>query len=103
MDDATIEKEVIAKGLTAPRTTLDDLNRNIKTIEIVKHTTAVGQVLRWAVITTISGFAVTGKPSCAVSHENDDEELGSEIAVDNARNEMWALMSYHLACKIAEA
>lgn len=70
-------------SLTAPRVSL---------IEIVKHVSTSGQVLRWALLTTRSGFSVTGKPSCSASSANDNEEIGVKIAVDNARQELWPLM-----------
>lgn len=103
MTDKDIEQQIQAKGKNAPRVTLADIEANIKSTEIVKHVAASGQVLRWAVLTTQSGFAVTGKPSCAVSPENDDAELGARFAVDNAKEEMWALMGYALKQKLSEA
>lgn len=98
-----IEQEIQAKGLTAPRVTLADLRANIVDTEIVKHVSKAGQVLRWAILTTANGFAVAGKPSCAASSDNDDEELGKKIAVDNATDELWSLMGYALKQRIHEA
>lgn len=99
--DSAIEREIQAKGLTAPRVTLDDLNANIAHTEIVKHVSVRGQVLRWAVITTFNGYAVTGRPSVSVSPENDNAELGEKLAVENARNELWPLMGYALKERLA--
>lgn len=96
-----IEKEIQAKGLTAPRVTIADLKANIKHTDIVKHVSVTGQVLRWAVITTQNGFAVTGKPSCSVSSANDNAEIGEKIAIENAESELWALMGYALKDKLA--
>ena len=96
MSDKDIEQEIQDKGLTAPRVTREDLKNNIAHIEIVKHVSVTGQVLRWAVLTTQNGFAVTGKPSCSVSSENDDPGIGKSIAVENAESELWALMGYAL-------
>ena len=62
----------------------------------VTHVASSGQVLRWCVITTQNGFAVTGKPSASVSKENDNEEIGKSVAYDNARSELWPLMGYAL-------
>lgn len=73
---------------------------NIAHTEIIKHVSVTGQVLRWAILTTKSGFAVPGKPSCAVSSENDDEELGNRIALESAENELWPLMGYALKEKL---
>lgn len=96
ISDDDIEMEIQAKGLTAPRVTPEDIEANIRHIDIVTYVGQSGQTLRWAVIETASGFLVPGKPSASVSPENDDEELGVKIAVDNARNELWPLMGYAL-------
>lgn len=96
MTDNEIETEVTVKGLNAPRVTLADLSANIVDTEIVKHVSLSGQVLRWAVLTTRCGFAVTGNPSCSVSPENDDAEIGVAVAIDNAKRELWPLMGYAL-------
>lgn len=99
--DQQIEQHILDKGLTAPRITPADIDANIQDIEIVKHVSKSGQVLRWAVITAKNGFAVTGKPSCAVSADNDNAEIGERVAVDNAKSNMWELMGYELRSKLA--
>lgn len=99
--DASVEQSLVAKGKTAPRITPDDFAANIVDTEIVKHVSPSGQILRWAVLTTRSGFAVTGRPSAAVSAENDDPEIGVATAIDNARAELWPLMGYELKCRLA--
>lgn len=102
IDDAGIEHELAAKAV-APRVTLADLNANIAATEIVKHVAPSGQVLRWAVLTTRCGFAVTGRPSAAISAENDDPAIGERLAIENARNELWPLMGYALKERLAGA
>lgn len=102
MSDQQIEQEIQAKGLTAPRVSLADLQANIAHTEIVKHVSVTGQVLRWAVLTTHNGFAVTGRPSASASPENDDAELGEKIAIENATQELWPLMGYALKQRIHE-
>ena len=101
-DDSAIEAEIKAKGLTAPRITPADIEANIRHIDYVKHVSAGGQVLRWAVITTASGYAVVGRPSVAVSSENDDAEVGEKVARANSVNEMWPLMGYQLKQRLHE-
>lgn len=101
MNDASIEAEIQAKGLTAPRVTPADIEANIVGTEIVKHVSASGQVLRWAVLTTRNGFAVTGRPSASVSPENDDQDIGERVAIENAKNELWPLMGYALRERLA--
>lgn len=100
-DDDAIEQEIQAHGLNAPRVTPADLNANITHTEIVKYITPSGQVLRWAVLITRNGFAATGRPSAAVSSENDKAEIGEKLAIENARDELWTLMGYELCSKLA--
>jgi hypothetical protein len=82
--------------LTAPRITPADIDANIVKVEVVRHITQGGKVLRWAVLTTKNGYAVTGRPSASVSPENDNAEIGEKIAIENAKNELWPLMGYEL-------
>jgi hypothetical protein len=77
------------------------LQSKISNIEQLKFVTKGGQILRWVVVTMANGFAVTGKPSCAVDPTNDDEELGQKIALQNAINEAWILEGYALKEKLA--
>lgn len=79
-----------------PRVTQGDVMNNIVSRKVLKHITASGQILRWAVLETRSGFAVTGKPSAAVSPENDDPKVGEELALNNAIEELWTYMGYAL-------
>lgn len=102
MTDNQIEQEIQALGLTAPRVTVADITNNIAHTEIVKHVSKSGQILRWAVITTLNGYAVTGRPSCSASSANDDEGIGERIAIENARDELWSLMGYSLKQHIFE-
>lgn len=96
MTDNQIEQEIQAKGLTAPRVTPADIDANIVHTEIVKHISPSGQVLRWAVLTTRNGYAVTGRPSASASSANDNAEIGEKVAIENARQELWPLMGYAL-------
>lgn len=101
MNDQQIETEIQAKGLTAPRVRLADIEDAIERIDIVKHVSTSGQVLRWAVLNMRNGFAITGRPSCSVSPENDNDELGKKIATDNAISEAWPLLGYALKERLA--
>jgi len=100
--DAGIERLVQTLGATAARVTPADIDDNIVYTEIVKHVTPSGKVLRWAVLTCNNGFAVTGNPSASVSVENDRAVIGEKLAIENARNEMWALMGYELASRLSK-
>lgn len=101
MTDNQIEQEILAKGLTAPRVTPADITANISDVEYVKHISKGGQVLRWAVITTSSGYAVVGNPSCSVSPANDNTEIGEKVAFENSKQELWPLMGYALKEKLS--
>jgi len=101
--DPGIEREIQAKGLTAPRVTPAALEAAIAHTEYVKHVSYSGQVLRWAVLTTHNGYAVTGRPSVAVSPSNDDEEIGCKVARENAKQELWPLLGYALKQKLHDA
>ena len=103
MNDEEIEQETQAKGLNAPRVTLAEFNANIADVEIVRHVSKSGQILRWAILTAQNGFAVAGRPSVAASAANDDAELGEQIALNNVRNELWPLMGYALKERLAKA
>lgn len=96
VSDQSIEQEIQAKGLTAPRISFAELRANIAHTEIVKHVSPSGQVLRWAVLTTTNGFAVTGRPSASASSANDNAEIGEKVAIENATQELWPLMGYEL-------
>ena len=84
----------------ASRVTPEDLDKNIASVEFVKHVTNTGKVLRWCILNTVNGFAVTGEPSVSVSVENDRQSVGEEVAYDNARSKLWPLMSYLLTEKL---
>lgn len=103
-NDQSIEAAIVAAGATeAPRVSLADLEANILHIEIVKHVSVAGKVLRWAVLTTRNGFAVTGKASCSASPENDRQEIGEQLAIQYARDELWPLMGYTLQQRLHDA
>ena len=102
MDDKEIEDEIKRKNLNAPRVKLNDLHDKIKNVEICKFITTSGQVLRWAILTMENGFAVVGEASCSVSSENDDQELGENIAIKNSHSKVWELEGYALKQKLFE-
>lgn len=105
--DAQIEKEIQAKGLTAPRVTLQRIEEVI--VEEVYFTAADGvrgkggevtrnspvQLLTFCVLVLRNGFTVTGESACA-SPENFNEGIGQKIARSNAVNKVWALEGYLL-------
>ena len=113
-DDAGIEQEIQAKGLTAPRVTPTDIEANIASEHY--FTAADGQrgaggtdvsglrdpleLLTFCVLVLRNGFTVTGESACA-SPENFDADVGRKIARANAVNKVWPLMGYELRSKLA--
>ena len=121
--DSEIEKEIQAKGLTAPRITPADIEANI---ESERYFTAAEGVqgayaarggvhphggspsqeehqtlglLTFCVLVLRNGFTVTGESACA-SPENFDAELGRKIARRNAAAKVWPLMGYELRSQL---
>lgn len=115
MNDQTIEQEIQAKGLTAPRVTPADIEANIASEHYFTaqdgklgaasrgDTVAIYQelqLLTFCVLVLRNGFTVTGESACA-SPENFDAELGRKIARLNAVNKLWPLMGYALKDRLA--
>lgn len=120
MTDQTIEQEIQAKGLTAPRITPTDIEANIAreyffTAEDgVTSAMLVGSgfmpgvdeveqslsLLTFCVLVLNNGFTVTGESACA-SPENFDAEIGRKISRQNAVQKIWPLMGYELRSKLA--
>ena len=98
-DEAAIEAEIQAKGLTAPRLTPAHIDSVITSEE---YFVFPGTTLTVCALTLKNGFHVTGE-SAAASPANFDAELGRKIARDNARNKIWALEGYLLRSKLAAA
>ncbi|MBN9463457.1 MAG: hypothetical protein J0H00_19780 [Burkholderiales bacterium] len=117
-----IEQEIQAKGLTAPRVTMADIEANI--IDEVYFTAEQGyqkamseqypdsaaqgnqfphsglRLLTFCVFVLKNSFTVTGESACA-SPENFDAELGRKIARQNAIEKCWPLMGYALRERLA--
>ena len=121
----TLEKEIVAKGLTAPRITPDHVENCISSeyyftaadgvagaaaactlhcshavVDTTKEHAPLPpyqshRLLTFCVITLKNGFTVTGESACA-SPENFDPEIGRKIARENAVNKIWPLEGYLL-------
>ena len=115
----TLEEEIVAKGLTAPRITPADVEANI----VGEHYFTAGDgahgaciaagserscypasldLLTFCVLTLKNGFTVTGESACA-SPENFDPEIGRKIARENAVNKVWMLEGYLLKQALSES
>jgi hypothetical protein len=91
-DEKAIEAEIQAKGLTAPRVTVADIDA---TIVAEQYHVFPGTTLTVCCLVLRNGFTVTGE-SAAASPSNFDEALGRKIARDNARHKIWTLEGYAL-------
>lgn len=97
-DENALEKELQAKGLTAPRLTPTRINETIvkEAFYVFPETT-----LTICCLTLRNGFNVVGE-SAAASPENFNEEVGRNIARDKAREKIWALEGYLLREKLSK-
>ena len=122
--DESIEQEIQANGLTAPRVTPADIEANIASehyftardgrLGALTNETYVGRerpvegdadlaplgLLTFCVLVLRNGFTVTGESACA-SPENFDAEVGRKIARKNAVSRIWPLMGYELRSQLA--
>lgn len=94
--DASIEAEIVAKGLTAPRITPDMIDHKIHDCDYMVFPKTMMTV---CCLTLENEFNVVGTSACA-SPENFDEQIGRQIAYRNAKQEIWALEGYLLKQKL---
>lgn len=98
MSDEAIEKEIQAKGKTAPRITPDHINALMT--QLVFSTHVFPGTTTTVAIAQLDGFTVGLGQSACVSTSNFDEEIGAKIAIDNAkdlaREKLWELEGYVL-------
>lgn len=95
-DDIVTEGMIEARGLNARRVSLDELHGSIKSVEIIRHRIESGSVLRFAILTMDNGFTVTGRPSVSVSAENDNDDVGVKVAIQNAVFELWPFVGFRV-------
>ncbi len=111
-EDQTIEHEIQAKGLTAPRITPDDVEANIASEHYftardgVHGSTVLREappqslgLLTFCVLVLKNGFTVTGESACA-SPGNFNAEIGRKIARQNAVQKVGPLMGYELKQRV---
>lgn len=121
----TLEEEIQAKGLTAPRITPADIEENIASEHYftaadgvtgqIWHEVAVNDdevilardglnkslcLLTFCVLVLRNGFTVTGESACA-SPENFNAATGRRVARTHAVDKIWPLMGYELKTKLA--
>lgn len=122
-----IEAEIQAKGLTAPRVTLDAIEAEINAEyyftaedglvgQFLKNEVAAREpgmaalvarqnchqsasLLTICVLVLHNGFSVVGTSACA-SPENFNAEVGRKIARANAIDQIWPLLGYELRSRL---
>lgn len=107
MSEQTIEQEIQAKGLTAPRVTPADIEAEIPGEYYASGAGAFSNnslprkhfdtlcLLTFCVLVLKNGFTVTGESACA-SPENFDADIGRKVARQNAVNKVWPLLGFRL-------
>jgi hypothetical protein len=128
----SIEDEIQAKGLTAPRVTPADIEAEILSEHYftaedgvsgafaagklwchtndtdtindkrIAWTTNPHMLLTFCVMVLRNGFTVTGESACA-SPENFDAEIGRKIARQNAVQKIWPLLGFRLRDQLAKS
>ena len=119
-----IQNEIETKGLNAPRVRPEDLEAEISAeayftadegilgaykthndiYQVVRYDDAAYQprmaLLTFCVLVLRNGITVTGQSAC-VSPENFDADIGKKIARQNAIEQLWPLLGFRLADKLA--
>lgn len=103
-----IEQRILELGADKyPRVTQADLDSFIVAEYFINAGEAVGDVPKFEVMNRLTicvlvlknGFTVTGESAC-VSPGNYRESIGMEIARKNAKEKLWALLGFKLACEL---
>lgn len=111
-----IEQELQAKGLIAPRVTIQDIENEIASEhyftagegiaghcvrrQSVEQSPLTLELLTFCVLVLKNGFSVTGQSAC-VSPENFDEGIGRKIAREKAIDQLWPLLGFRLADQLS--
>lgn len=103
MSDQAIEKEIQAKGLTAPRVTPSQIDSLMSRITVhTHHFTGTTTIVAAAFLE--NGFSISTGISACASPENFDAEIGVKIATKNAlekaREELWRMEGYALKVRL---
>ena len=96
MNDQELEAQIQEKGLTAERVTPEKIQDVILSVQYYLFP---GTTFTSCLLTLSNGFTVHGESACA-SPENYDEEIGREIAFNNAKDKIWMLEGYLLKDKL---
>lgn len=116
MSDDKLEDKINEMGLNAPKVTLSKIDSVIRGCHyftamegVVGHGEMLGKpleksviadktplnLLTFCVLVLENGFTVVGKSACA-SPENFNSEVGRQVALNNAKSQIWELEGYLL-------
>lgn len=107
-NDADLEVEIQAKGLTAPRLTPTDIEAAIRSEYYFTADEPVNpgpcdvqalSCLTFCVLVLQNGYTVTGESAC-ISPENFNVEIGRKVARQHAVDKIWTLEGYVLKEKL---
>ena len=113
--DETIEQEIQAKGLAAPRVTPADIEANIASEHYFTALDGVeGATGSWTghdsyalgliticVLITRNGMRLIGVNEGPVSIQNFDADMGRRMARQKAIDQLWPMLGYELRTKLA--
>jgi hypothetical protein len=111
MTENEVETALAAEGKNAPRVTPE----RIDAVIVAEHCFNLGEALRAlghpvsdafntvtiCALKLANGFTVTGESACA-SPENFSQEIGSRLAREDARRQVWRLEGYALKTALFE-
>jgi Phage protein (N4 Gp49/phage Sf6 gene 66) family len=114
----SIEQEIQAKGLTAPRITPDDIEASIASEHYFTaehgahaafqdgegdppHYDGALSLITICVLILKNGHRIVGVNEGPVSAENFDAEIGRRYAREKAIDQVWPLLGYELRSKLA--
>jgi hypothetical protein len=83
-------------GDEATKITQDHIDSVISGADFYRH-----GLLTVCILTLTNGFLVSGESACA-HPDNYDEQIGRDIAQENAREKIWMLEGYLLRQKLFE-
>ena len=116
--DESIEQEIQAKGLTAPRVTPADIEANIASEHYFTaadgarmspegnwpiHNLNTGSLglITICVLITRNGMRLVGVNEGPVSIQNFDADMGRRMARQKAIDQLWPMLGYELRTKLA--
>ena len=96
MTEEEVEVAIAAKGLAAPRITPEQVDAEIKCTQYWRVPNSTATI---CALTMQNNFVLIGK-SASVSMKNFDEEIGKNLALANAREQIWSFLGYSLRDKL---